>query len=347
VAEELQARCDTAAGPVMRLRNAELVPVRLGQPRALVGLRTVEDVFAELGRVKLSGQPADTRALAKASLWSGPLREALGVWSQITGRPLVKRQMFRVVVQADDVQWRQYRRQELMLAAERAVLGFGPSWRVNRDEAPLEIWLQQVGRELLVSVRLSDNARRQRGGRAAEREAALRPTVAAAMVWLARPADDDVFLDPMCGAGTILLERALAGRYARLVGGDSDPAAVAAALENFGPRHQPRRIERWDARALPLEDASVTRLACNLPWGRRVGEKAEMPALYAALLPEFARVLAPGGRMVLLSSEWDALKAAIKAQNGRDGRPALRLERTVPNVEVLGRRADIFVLERV
>jgi tRNA (guanine6-N2)-methyltransferase len=168
----------------------------------------------------------------------------------------------------------------------------------------------------------------------------LRPTVAAALVWLTRLRDADVFLDPMCGSGTILLERAVAGRYQQLVGGDSDPAAVAAALANFGPRHQPRRIERWDARALPLADDSVTAIACNLPWGRQVGEKAAMPALYAAVLPEWARVLASGGRMVLLTSEWDVLKTELRA------RPELELEQTVANVEILGRRADIFVLTK-
>jgi tRNA (guanine6-N2)-methyltransferase len=339
-AEELREKCGQKAGRPLRMRNAELVPVQAGVGGLLLELRTVEDVFVELGRHKLSGQLADVKALPQAPVWGKPLREALAVWSRVTGRPLVKRQQFRVVVQADDVQWRQYRRQELMLAAERAMLAAGASWRLNRDETPLEVWLQQVGRELVVSVRLSDNTRRQRGGRAVEREAALRPTVAAALVWLTRLRDADVFLDPMCGSGTILLERAVAGRYQQLVGGDSDPAAVAAALANFGPRHQPRRIERWDARALPLADDSVTAIACNLPWGRQVGEKAAMPALYAAVLPEWARVLASGGRMVLLTSEWDVLKTELRA------RPELELEQTVANVEILGRRADIFVLTK-
>jgi tRNA (guanine6-N2)-methyltransferase len=190
-------------------------------------------------------------------------------------------------------------------------------------------------------LRLTTNADRQHGGREVERGAALRPSVAAAMVALSEPADDDVFLDPMCGTGTLLLERAVAGRYELLLGGDSDPAAVEATLANFGPRHQPWRIELWDARKLPLEDGSVTRLVTNLPWGRQIGEKAAMPVLYAALVPEFARVLAPGGRMVLLTSEWDALKAVL-----RDS-PTLSLERTVSNAEILGRRADMFVLVRI
>ena len=161
-----------------------------------------------------------------------------------------------------------------------------------------------------------------------ERAAALRPTIAAAMVMATRPADEDVFLDPMCGSGTILLERALAGRHGLLLGGDIDPAAVKAAQANFGPRHKPVRIAKMDARALPLEDASVDVVAANLPWGRQI----------ARSLKEMVRVLRPGGRVVLLTSEWRLLKTIIKEQS------ALKLTRTIPNIEVLGRRADMIVL---
>jgi 23S rRNA G2445 N2-methylase RlmL len=306
-----------------------------------LSLRTVEDVFVVLGSLKLSGQPSDMKALASASWWGAPLREALTAWSRVTGKPIVKRLQFRVVVQADDVAWRNYRRQDLMLAGERALLNAGTSWRLSREEAPLEIWLQQSGRELLASVRLSTADMRQHGGREAERGAALRPSVAAAMVQLTRPADSDVFLDPMCGTGTLLLERAQVGRYGLLLGGDNDSAAVAAALANFGPRHQPRRIERWDATALPVEDASVNAVACNLPWGRQISEQSALPALYAGVLREMARVVVSGGRIVLLTSEWNILKRAVR------DRSELRMDQTISNVEILGRRADLLVLVRV
>lgn len=343
LSEEIRERLGAAAKFEVagRVRNAELLELQYdGDPRQLRELRVAEDVFVVLGRVKMTGRAADTKAVASAPLWGGPLRQALATWSGVTGQPLVKRLTWRVVVQADDVAWRQYRRQELTLAAERGLVNAGASWRINREAAPLELWLWQVDRELVAALRLTTNVERQHGGRAVEREAALRPSVAAAMVRLSEPADDDVFLDPMCGSGTILLERAVSGRYELLLGGDNDARAVEATLANFGPRHQPRRVEKWDARRLPLDDDSVTRIACNLPWGRQIGEKAAMPRLYGELLPEFARVLIPGGRMVLLTSEWDALKAAIKQV------PGVKLERTISNVEILGRRADIFVVTK-
>lgn len=339
-ADELQVKLALKPSASERLRNNELLRVTTTDPRKLLDLYTVEDVYAHVARLKLSGQLSDMKALAAGGLWQAPLRQALVAWSVVNGRPLTKRMVFRVVVQADDERWRQYRRQEMMLAAERGLLQAGSSWRLDRDTAPLEIWLQQIGRELLVSVRLTTPDHRARGGRVSERAAALRPTVAAAMVWLTQPRPDDVFLDPMCGSGTILLERAVAERYGMLLGGDNEAAAVAATLANFGPRHQPREIKRWDARELPLKAASVSAVACNLPWGRQIGEHADLPALYHEALRELVRVTQTGGRIVLLTSEWKLLKDIIAQTAG------LRLAKTVSNVEILGRRADLFVLAR-
>ncbi|MDB5178866.1 MAG: putative methylase [Patescibacteria group bacterium] len=333
--EELLARTGLKSTGVKRVRDREVMQVRSEASRPLLDVRLVEDMFVLLGKVSLTGQTADLKALGASPAFRGGLAKAVAERG-----PQASKSRFRVVVQADDARWRLYRRVDTQAAAEAAIARAHPGWRLDREEAPVEIWLHQVGREALVSLRLTTNAHRQRGGREQERTAALRPTIAAALVYLSVPADDDVFLDPMCGTGTVLLERARAGRYGLLLGGDNDAAAVKAALANFGPRHQPRRIERWDARHLPLEDASVDALATNLPWGRQIGRPEDLPALYRDVLAEVARVLRPGGRAVLLSSEWELLKRLIKAQS------RLKQERTISNIDVLGRRADIVVLTR-
>lgn len=339
--EEIRAKVTgriTAGGT---LRGSQLLLLdREIATAELRSLHTIEDAYHVLGRISLSGQSIDLRQIERSPLWGGALARGLAVWSGRRNEAIVKRMQFRVVVQAEDATWRRYRRVDITLAAERGVMGFGTSWRLQRDVAPLEIWLMQVERELIVCVRLTKMADRQHGGRFMEREAALRPSVAGALVWLSQPEDSDVFLDPMCGSGTILLERATMGRYAMLLGGDSAPGAVEAAMANFGPRHQPRRLEVWDATALPLPDESVHAVVTNLPWGRKVGERASLPQLYEGVIREAARVLVPGGRMVILTSEWDFLKQAVGA------RRELATVRTVRNVYVLGRRADIFVLAR-
>ncbi len=75
-------------------------------------------------------------------------------------------------------------------------------------------------------------------------------------------------------------------------------------MTNFGPRHQPRLIARWDARRLPLESASVDTVVTNLPFGVKT-DSDELPLLYTGVLAEVARVLRPGGRAVILSADRD------------------------------------------
>jgi HEAT repeats/RMKL-like, methyltransferase domain len=63
--------------------------------------------------------------------------------------------------------------------------------------------------------------------------AASHPTLAAALVRVAGVSPDDVVWDPFVGGGTELVERALAGPFARLVGTDVDPRALEVARGNF------------------------------------------------------------------------------------------------------------------
>ncbi len=309
-----------------------------GVPEKLLSLRTVEDVYWVMAEVLLSGDRSDLSQLPKLRLPG-----VLGVVAfirQLRGGKISKRPSFRTVVQAEDETWRKYRRVDMAKALAQSALKQLPGWRLVDDNADVELWAQQAGRKLIVSVRLSEADLRHRDYKESNRPAALRPTVAAALCWLSEPTDDDVFLDSMCGSGTILIERALMGRYKQLLGGDIDAEAVRATIENFGPKHKPWDIQRWDARKLPLEDQSVDAVVTNPPWGRQIGREADNVALYKAMMSEIARVLKPDGRAVLITSQWELLKKTL----GQLG--SLKSQRVIKNVSVLGWHADIFVLRK-
>jgi tRNA (guanine6-N2)-methyltransferase len=142
-------------------------------------------------------------------------------------------------------------------------------------------------------------------------------------------------LDPMCGAGTILIERAHLGRYRMLLGGDSDRQILEAARENIGPRYKPIELREWDAAALPIDDASVARIITNLPWGRKSGSHEENRRLYPRLLSEFRRVLDPQGLMVLMTSETRLMRELMQEY---ELRPT-----TILTVTILGAPASIYV----
>ncbi len=309
-----------------------------GAPGKLLGLRTVEDLFFVVAEISLSGAKSDLYQLAKLKL--AKVLEASQIMNALSNRKMSKKPSFRVVVQAEDELWRKYRRvdmaKELALAALKQLLG----WKIVDDNADVEIWAQQAGRRLIVSVRLSGSELRHRDYIVSNRPAALRPTVAAALCWLSEPQNDDVFLDPMCGSGTILIERAMLGRYKQLIGGDIDPDAVKATIENFGPKHKPWDVKNWDARKLPLEDESVDVVATNPPWGRQIGSEADNVALYSAMMQEIQRVLKPGGRAVIITSQWELLRNCMGSVR------QLKTNQIIKNVSVLGRRADIFVFRK-
>jgi 23S rRNA G2445 N2-methylase RlmL len=236
-----------------------------------------------------------------------------------------------------------YQRQDAKEAFLAGLQGKIPAgWFPATDEnAWFEVWLTIRGRTAVCGVRLSDRTMRHRTYKTEHVMASLRPTVAAAMVWLAGVAPGMTVVDPMCGAGTILAETirlAEARRYigTRVVGGDIDPHAVFVSKENLTNIGVGRPdVQRWDAAHLPLPDASVDRIISNPPFGKQLSSPAEIGPLYEALAGEWNRVLRPGGRAVLVVSEQEWLAAALK----RVAWSAVRLHR----VRVLGQPAVISV----
>lgn len=303
----------------------------------LLALGLTEDLFALAFSGGIPTGWGGLRVLRDAVAASPMLESAAMVTGAVHGRHL-SRPTFRVIARMAGEH--AFRRVDAQQAVESGIHDAFPRWHLVEDGGQLEFWLQVTGGRVTVAARLSGQTMRARDYKSASLPASLKPTIARAMALLSEPADDDVFLDPMCGAGTILIERALAGRYRELLGGDSDPAAVAAALENIGPRYKPISIRRWDARSLPLEDGSVSRIATNLPFGKQVGSPEENRTLYPALLAEWARVLRPGGRMTLLTGDVETLQRALR------GRPEFASV-SWSRVLVRGLPARLWTLRRV
>lgn len=100
-------------------------------------------------------------------------------------------------------------------------------------------------------------------------------------------------LDAGCGGGRAVAE--LAERGARAVGVDRDPDMIAAARERW-PANE---FQVGDAGELPLETGSVD--------GYRADKVLHLLDDPARAVAEARRVLAPGGRAVLLGPDWDTI----------------------------------------
>ena len=157
-----------------------------------------------------------------------------------------------------------------------------------------------------VLVRLSSRPLSDRPWRVRNVPGAANATIAAAMARLTRPRPGDRVANLMCGSGTLLVERLLAGPARLAVGVDRDRAMVEASRENLAAAGLADRAalvcgdvadDAWLARG-PYDV-----LLADPPWGTLVGDHAGNQALYATLLERAHRGAAPGARLAVLTHE--------------------------------------------
>ena len=346
-AEEIVARYAAAPGrgrgPAMRELGRRVMPERAGmtifsapRPEPLASARTIEDLFALAGYCDgLGTSPATLEKIRTVAHEAPYIEEALEARVRMTpGSRAGRRLGFRVIARIAGEH--EFRRLDFQRAVERGIAERGDhSWRAAGDDADVEFWATLLGGEMFLAVRLVDERMRHREYKVAHRPGSLRASVAAALGWLSQPGADDFVVDPMCGAGTILIERAHLGRQAMLAGFDRDDGAVAAAHENIGPRYRPLGLAQADALRLPLGNAAATHLITNLPWGTKHGSHGENRRLYPRLVEEFARVVRPGGRLVMLTAERMLMREVAN-------RGFVRVE-SVKRVTILGAPAVVYL----
>ncbi|MBO4384489.1 MAG: methyltransferase [Clostridia bacterium] len=169
--------------------------------------------------------------------------------------------------------------------------------------------------------------------------ASINPAVAASVIRFAQ----DRFrvgarvIDPCCGSGTMLIERAKLSPCQSLTGVDIAHRAIDAARTNtaiagVNAKYIVNDILRFECHR-PYDE-----LIANLPFGNRVGNHSSCEKLYRGLVEKLPGLVRKGGTAVLYTMEFTLLKNIIK-ENPRV--TLLKQERT----EAGGLMPMIFILE--
>jgi 23S rRNA G2445 N2-methylase RlmL len=220
---------------------------------------------------------------------------------------------------------------EAQLRAAGLELVAGPS--------ALELRVAVKGEQAEVRGRLASHPLSRRGYLVRRRDGMTEPTVARAMVRLARPEKHEKWLDPFCGCGVIPAERGLEEGTSHLVAGDVRPGRLKDAELNLARAGVGCELLELDAFALPFEERSFRAVVTHPPQSDPETGRRWAPARLKALLDELVRVLEYGGRLVVFGLEPKLVSGAAKDE------PTWHI-RGRTRVGLRGRNRYIFVIEK-
>ena len=186
----------------------------------------------------------------------------------------------------------------------------------RRQAIPASIHPANAARVIRLAVPYVKAAREKNTAR--ENNAALEQNAAG---------EKPVVLDPCCGSGTLLMERAQAGPCF-LMGVDIERRAIRAAQENLKSLDPDSwklylaDLGRWQ---MP-EGVKADEIYANLPFGIRVGDHGENEKLYHALVQQLPRWLKEGGTAVIYTVEGRLLEKELSAESRLKLRKQFRLK---------------------
>ncbi len=169
---------------------------------------------------------------------------------------------------------------------------------VSGADLPFRLWID--GDNLSLSIPIFAQPLSFRAYKTESRLGALKPSIAAAMVFLVKQNESEKFIDLFCGSGTILAES-----YAQdldIFGSDIDPIAISISkinLNNLKIKGLDDRIRLYDAMHTKWNQLWYDALVSNLPWNKHL-KLTSVTELYKKTLEEGARILKPEGRFCCL-----------------------------------------------
>ncbi len=205
---------------------------------------------------------------------------------------------------------------DAVIAATVDKLGYRP--RVDLDYPSAIVAVDVIGDEALVAIELGgDLSWHRRGYRVYDHPAALKPTLAYAMLILSGARDGDHVMDPMCGGGTVAIEAALLFESSRITCMDKNPRHIRGAVMNSQAALVRNRIEFivGDATKLSEYVNSVDVIVSNPPYGIRMGSPSKVRRVYRLFVSEAAKVVKR--RLTVITPDYEYMRRILEEAGWR------------------------------
>ena len=284
------------------------------KPEFIGQLPFVTNSFYILKRFEGASMPEMAVEAAKDPAWDiGPVRGTFRVIASVANQ----------LVALDN---------KIMVALEKRIAE-KTKLRPNRSKPDHEFWLLERSEGYgFFALRVSHHKAYDKSLQKGE----LRPELANILCRLSDPAPNELFLDPFCGSGAIPIQRAKFFAPGLVIASDSDEKKIEALKERIKDLGLKKRVvvRRDDALHLArYEGGSIHKIVTDPPWGHFANTDLPIEEFYRAMLTEFARVLRPGGKLVLLTAE----------NLNLDERFTLTKEF---NILMSGKKARVYVIDR-
>eukprot|EP01147_Barroeca_monosierra_P008871 gene8871-1222_t len=277
------------------------------EPSSVLSLRTIENAYVGLAELdeRITAQFPGWDAVCCFDAISQAITEkdwenAINVWQHVTG--IQHEPAFRVSCKRIGARSKHFKSPDVATH-----LGVSLRQRfglvVDLHCFDMEVYARVEDTFVFVGIALNTQRLTSRSDVVVE---GLRGSAACALAMLADPHPGDIVLDPMCGKGALLFEACRMCPSNLLVGADISNSQLRIAEQNsISTRAQGMMVLlKADARSLPLPDAFVDVIICDLPFGKKFGSPRENKELYPRVIKECIRLLHPKrGRMVLLTSK--------------------------------------------
>lgn len=173
----------------------------------------------------------------------------------------------------------------------------------------LDFFLLIENEDVFFGLRLFKDPLHKRAFKRYSMPASLKSNIAYAMLELIDLNQEDLFLDPMCGVGSISIEAAFMG--AKAFGYDINKDAIKLAVKNAKKAEKEITFEVRDATKTGLKEGSIDKIATNLPFGRQITVDSNTK-LFKNILIELKRIIKKSGKIALLSIHSELLKKLAK-----------------------------------